>query len=166
VVRIEVSGPAQEALEGHLYGQVPGSLPRDIVDPCLGIRWELMVDAQHPERPGRLVQVGRGVQPRTSTNPSSSFEGAYAGSTTGTARAAPATPPLIRAGDRVTVIQQTAILRARFQAVALEPAVGGQTMRVRLLGGQDIRTGNQGAVILVRALSSGEVGWIALDRNP
>ncbi len=166
LVRIEVRGPAQEAFEGQPRGGVPGQLQREIVDPCLGTRWELIADALHPERPGRLIQVGAGVPPQGQTGSRLSIDGVHGVSQTDAAQALSTTTPLIRAGDRVTVIQETAMLRARLQAVALEPAVKGHTMRVRLIGGQDTRTGNQGAVILVRALSPGEVGWLAVDRNP
>ena len=159
-MRIEVRGQAVEASHPQIPGGNVGTQTqsqRQIVDPCLGTRWQLIADSQHPERPGRMVLLTSGVY-RVS-NPS------HDGSTLPPAPV-PTALPVIRAGDRITVLQQTSILRARLQAVALESAATGQTLRVRLLGGTDTLTGNRGTVVDVRAVQAGEAEWPAADRNP
>jgi len=148
-IRIEVRGPAQEAERSRPWGALSGALDREIVDPCLGTRWRLIANAEHPERPGRLVLVDRGLD-----------RVAPPGQNTPAARA-PAWA--IRSGDRLTVAQETAILRARFQAVALESAEAGQRLRVRLIGGADTRTGNFGTVVEVRAVAPGEAVWLGVE---
>jgi hypothetical protein len=88
-----------------------------------------------------------------------------AGSKLYPAQLPPAPLPVIRAGDLITVSQQTPILRAHFQAVALESGAAGQTLRVRLLGGSETLTGNQGTVVDVRAIQAGEAVWLPVGRN-
>ena len=160
-MRIEVRGQALEAAHPQTSGGAQAPSQRDIVDPCLGTRWQLVADARHPERPGQLIRADSGVIRASGPSPS--------GSTLSPAPLPPAPPaalPVIRAGDRITVSQQTPILRARFQAVALESGAAGQTFRVRLLGGAQALTGNQGAVVNVRAIQAGEAVWLAVDRRP
>lgn len=158
---IEVRGQAPEASHPQISSVTRGPLQREIVDPCLGTRWQLIADTQHPERPGRLVPVDfrllRAASARPRESPSAPIS---------PPAATLAAPPIIRPGNRITVTQQTSILRARFQAVALESAAAGQTLRVRLLGGSDTLTGNQGTVVDVRAVQAGEAVWLAVDRNP
>jgi hypothetical protein len=159
-MRIEVRGQAPEAAHPHVPGGAQAPLQREIVDPCLGVRWQLVADAQHPERPGRLVRVDFGVFRAAGFSPS--------GATLSPAplpAAPPAVLPVIRAGDRIAVTQQTPILRARFEGLALESGAAGQTLRVRLLGGAQTLTGNQGTVVDVRAIQAGEAVWLAVDRN-
>ena len=156
-VRIEVRKQAPEASHPRTPKGTQVPFPREIVDPCLGGRWQLVADAQHPERPGRLVQVNAGVFRARSPIPPGSAP-------------APATSsaalPVIRAGDRISVTQQTSILRSRLQAVALESSAAGQTLRVRLLGGGQTLAGNRGTVVDVRAIQAGEAVWLAVDNNP
>jgi hypothetical protein len=156
-MRIEVRGQAAEAAHRQLPIGTQAPSQRDIVDPCLGIRWQRVADAQHPERPGRLVPVDSGVV-RVS-NPSSPGSALLPAPST-------AALPVIHAGDRIAVSQQTPILRARFQAVALESGAAGQTLRVRLLGSAQTLTGNRGTVVDVRAVQAGEAVWLTVDRNP
>ncbi len=73
----------------------------------------------------------------------------------------PALPRVIRAGDTVTVDQQTPLLRARFQAVALESAAVGQRMHVRLGDGTHSARALDGAVIAVIATAAGQTQWLA-----
>jgi hypothetical protein len=124
-------------------------LQRQIVDPCLGTRWQLVPNALHPEQPGRLIladsTIIRPLKPDSGATPASS--------------------PVIRAGDRVTVFQSTSVLRARLAAVALESAAAGQTMRVRLLAGTETRNGSQGTVVDVRAIAVGEASWLGVHRT-
>jgi hypothetical protein len=162
LVRIEVRGTAAEAVSGSLPDLSRGAAQRERVDPCLGNRWQWLADPGHPARPARLILLEAGSRSALDLNslalPSSSVS-----LPSGPIRPLP--PFAVRAGDRVTVVQETPILRARFQAVALESAPIGRSFRVRLIGGSDIRTGNQGMVVLVRAASTGEVVWLAAAGN-
>jgi len=151
VVRIEARGPLPDAAQGQSGVALSGALSREIVDPCLGTRWRLIADAEHPERPGRLVLADPGF-----------VRGAVSAEKASASR----TPTwAIRSGDRLTVAQENTVLRARFQAVALESAEAGQTMRVRLIGGADTRTGNFGTVVEVRAIRPGEAEWLGVERK-
>lgn len=149
-LRIEVRGQAPEAASTALRDVSRAPLQAEIVDPCLGTRWRLVPDTQHPERPGRLVLSESGLA--SPSKPSS--------------EAAPATSPIIRAGERVAVFQTTPMLRARFEAVALESAAAGKPMRVRLLPAGDARSGNQGTVVDVRAIAAGEAIWLGVHPSP
>jgi len=160
VVRIEVRGLASEALSGQRSGSPDGALQREFVDPCVGTRWRLVTDARHPEWPGRLVPIDSGKRQTKASGGRLPFENRNPAAV---ADAPAALSPSIRAGDRVTVSQETEILRARFQAVALEPAAVGQTLRVRLLGGTDILNGGLGTVLVVRASSAQEVTWLPAE---
>jgi hypothetical protein len=159
-MRIEVRGQALEASYPQTRNGTQAPSLREIVDPCLGTRWQLVADAQHPERPRRLVLVNSGVYRVSNPSPAGSVPPSVS-----LREASPVALPVIRAGDRITVLQQTSILRARLQAVALESGAAGQTLRVRLLGGADTLTGNQGTVVDVRAMQAGEAVWLAVDRN-
>lgn len=161
LVRIEVRGTAAEGGSGSLPEPSHGSLQREIVDPCLGNRWQWTADLEHPERPARLILLDAGSRP---TLISSSPPSREAFPRTVPVRLSPASFA-VRAGDRVTVVQETPILRARFQAVALESAPIGESFRVRLIGGADVRTGNQGMVVIVRAAPTGEVVWLEAVGN-
>jgi flagella basal body P-ring formation protein FlgA len=71
---------------------------------------------------------------------------------------------VIRAGDRVTVDQETQVLHARFQAVALESAAVGQRMKVRLGTGTHSAQGLDGTVIAVLATAAGQAQWLTVER--
>jgi len=163
VVRIEVRGPVAQAATGEFLSGSQAPQQRDIVDSWLGNRWRFISDEQHPEWPDRLVLVSSRVPlARVSSSPPALPQSQ---NDQPAAALVPPNPPLIRAGDRVTVLQETALVRARLQAVALESAVVGQTMRVRLLGGIDTHTGNQGTIVIVRADSADRVTWLAVEGN-
>lgn len=102
----------------------PSELRREIDDPHTGLRWLLFRDPAHPGGPGRLVPVAS-----SATTPSAASESA----------SPPIQPPrpIIRAGDRVIVEQETPIVDARLEGTALGPAQPGSALRVRLrIGGQ------------------------------
>ncbi len=156
-MRIEVHGQAPETPRRQLSGVIQAPLQRVILDPCLGKRWQLIADAQHPERPGRLVLAESGaLRPFQSRSSESAPSPAIS----------PPQLSVIHVGDRITVSQQTPVLRARFRAVALESAGSGETLRVRILGGGESFPGNRGAVVAARAIQAGEAEWLQDNRNP
>ena len=107
---------------------------RQIDDPGTGRRWLLERDPAHPGGPGRLVDIsGRAIEPAMNAG----------------AQAAVPSPfrPVIRAGDRLVLSQETAVVSARFEAVALEPAAIGKEFKVRLKYG--------GKVMVAVALAPG-----------
>jgi hypothetical protein len=87
---------------------------RVIEDPHLGRRWVLARDPEHPGGPGKLVEKAAGA--------------AQSGS-------GPKALPVIRAGDRVLVEENTRVARGLFEAVALGTARPGASFRVRLCVG-------------------------------
>lgn len=101
-------------------GSEAAQLVREIDDPHSGARWMLLRDLDHPAGPGRLVLAGG----------------------PGASRPAGEAPqrPIIRAGDRLIVEENTPVVEARLEAVALEPAVSGSAFEVRLkIGGRTAR---------------------------
>jgi hypothetical protein len=99
-------------------------LIREIDDPHLGSRWLLYRDPSHPGGPGRLVCAASVAPDRARTSVSV---------------ADPGTMPraIIRAGDRVVLEENTPIVDARLQAIALNPALAGAPLQVRLeIGGK------------------------------
>ena len=62
-------------------------------------------------------------------------------------------------GDRVTVDQQTPLLHARLQAVALESAGIGQRVRVRLGAGAISQSSLSATVIAVLVTGAGQAKW-------
>jgi hypothetical protein len=106
---------------------VPTSTPtqtvREIDDPHSGARWVLARDPNHPAGPGRLV-LAEGLRSRASEHDPEVVP----------------SRPIIRAGDRLIVEENTAVAEARLEAVALGPAVIGSTFDVRLkIGGGVVR---------------------------
>jgi hypothetical protein len=103
---------------------------REIDDPHLGTRWLLMRDPVHPAGPGRLVMISlvRGtVQVRQTGAPASEV-------------IANPLQPVIHAGDRVIVEENSPVVEARLEAVALGPAALGSALEVRLkIGGLVVR---------------------------
>ena len=111
-----------------------GEIVREIDDPRNGDRWLLMRDESHPAGPGRLrlVSTLRGGR----MDPSQARQ---------TAPAADTPPPVIRAGERVVVEENTAVVEAHFEAVAMGPAWAGSSFNVRLsIGGRVMRAVAQG----------------------
>jgi len=102
---------------------VSGEIVREIDDPHTGDRWLLLRDSSHPGGPGRMVLV---ANVRNETRPNELEAGALR--------------PVIRAGDRLIVEEDTAVVAARLEAVALGPAVIGSPFEARLkIGGRVVR---------------------------
>lgn len=91
-----------------------GGPVREIHDPQTGQRWVLLKDAEHPRWPARLVPV---EGPRDA-------EGVMA--------AAVLPKPVIRGGDAIVVEENTPVLEAKYDAVALSAAERGKAMNARL----------------------------------
>ena len=108
---------------------VQGEVVREIDDPHTGDRWLLVRNDQVPGGPGRLVLVAAHRRP------------------SGGAIWRPAGPtgdaqilPVIRAGDRLIVEENTARVDAVLEARALNPAASGSALDVRLtIGGNVVR---------------------------
>jgi hypothetical protein len=100
-----------------------GEMIREIDDPNNGDRWILARDASHPGGPG-LMLLASSVR----------VVAAHSAPTT----EMPA--PIIRIGDRVVVEENTAIVNARLEGVAMAPASAGIPFNVRLsIGSQVVR---------------------------
>ena len=95
---------------------------REIDDPQNGDRWLLVEDARHPGGPGLLLRAGRTVETKPLVH------------------AADAPLPIIHAGERIVVEEHTAVVDARLEAVAMNPAWTGSLLNVRLVvGGRVMR---------------------------
>jgi hypothetical protein len=103
---------------------LPGALVRMIDDPHTGARWLLLRDLRHPGGPGRLVLAAPARKELRPKPPP----------------AAEMARPVIRAGDRLIVEEETAVVAARLEAVALGPAGMGAPFEARLgIGGRVVR---------------------------
>ncbi len=112
-----------------------GAIVREIDDPHNGNRWLLVRDPDRPAAPGRLL-----------------LPSAQPGSPAQSALALPASPvPVIHTGDRLIVEQNSALVRARLEAVALSAALLGSPLKVRLVPG--------GAVVPAVALGPGRAAF-------
>jgi hypothetical protein len=151
-------------------------IAREMKDPCLGLRWHLIVDKTHPGWPARLVvadsagvtsqtrqnQTGQNQAGRNQTIVSANQPGGEVdGSRT----------VIIHSGERITVDQQSKILHARFQAVALESVAAGEMFRVRLITAKGpmvtgLTSGTPGPVISVLATSAGTGQWLLPEAQP
>jgi hypothetical protein len=112
----------------------PGQLIREIDDPFNGARWLLVRDENCPAGPRRLVLIesGRGELSRSRKFGAATAE--LASNELATLR------PVIRAGDRLVVEENTAVVESRLEAVALGPAAAGGSLEVRLrIGGKVVR---------------------------
>jgi hypothetical protein len=126
--------PAQWAM-----GQPNMPTYNDITDSSLGMRWHLVVDPSHPERPGRWYRIAmrRDDATRRADRPAN---GNF----------------VIRPGDKVIVTQRTAEVEARLTAIAIEPARCGERFTARLAAMRDSST----AVVLAQASGPGEAVWV------
>ena len=116
-----------------LSSPAPGSSPRvpagevvrEIDDPSNGDHWLLVHNADHPAGPGLLLLVSaERIRPRQA-GPGPKVEPVL---------------PVIRAGDRVIVEENTPVVEAQLEAVAMSPAMAGSSLNVRLsIGGKVIR---------------------------
>ncbi len=109
-----------------------GEVMRQIDDPAAHGSWLLVRDPIHQAGPGRLIWVPRNASPK-----------AYATDSEEPSRApAPkeALKPIIFAGDRVVVEEETPVVDARLAATALNPAPLGAPLHARLqIGGKVVR---------------------------
>jgi hypothetical protein len=110
---------------------IPGgdAMVREIDDPNTGIAWQLKHDDSHPGGPGLLVPIA------ATRIRNSSAEGV------GLPAAVPAPRlPVIRAGDRLIVEENTAAVDLRLEAKAMAAARVGDSISIRLtLGGGMVR---------------------------
>jgi hypothetical protein len=106
-----------------------GGVVREIDDPHTGDRWLLMRNELVPGGPGRLVLVA-------------AHRNASAGAALRAAEQAREAQnlPVIRTGDRLIVEEHTARVDAVLEARALNPAISGTSLDVRLaIGGNVVR---------------------------
>jgi hypothetical protein len=183
-----LGAPLGRSLSPRLSVSSSRASSREFFDPCLGSRWQLLTNPSHPEWPARLVLLetsrveesgGRSTAPaderarkplklassgglsnRPSDRTSNRSPNRWSGETQ-IDPPSPGLPLVIRAGDTVTVDQQTPLLRAHFQAVALESAAAGHRMRVRLGDGTRSVRGLDGTVIAVIATAAGQTQWLS-----
>jgi hypothetical protein len=122
------------------YGEQPpnGQVVREIDDPQTGDRWLLVRDPGHSGGPGRMVLAVAGLAEsrQTGTGDASSAASSPASFSTGRQSSL----PVIHTADRLIVQEDTALVVARLEAVALGPALSGSSLKVRLLiGGSVVR---------------------------
>jgi hypothetical protein len=118
---VSQSGPGDSDPEGN----IARNLVRELNDPVTGDRWLLLRDFANPGGPGRWVLSSRGASSAGVRN---------SGIVTG------ALLPVIRPGDRLIVEQDSALIHARLEAVALGSAMPGAVVNVRLqIGGKVFR---------------------------
>ncbi len=105
----------------------PDEIVREIADPHTGARWLLLRDQSHPGGPGRLVQV-------ESTRNQARRDKAAVELAQRDLR------PVIHAGERLIVEENSPVVETRLEAVALGPAAIGSPLHVRLtIGGKVLR---------------------------
>ena len=128
---------------------IPGHIFREIDDPSSGDCWLLERDATDPGGPGRLVReerharypVGQSGQPGAG----STLGPAAQQETRQRADRSAARLPVIHAGQRLIVEENTPVVEARLEAVALNPAAMGSVFKVRLaIGGKVVRAVAEG----------------------
>jgi hypothetical protein len=109
---------------------VSGRAVREIDDPYNGERWILLRNQSHPGGPGRLVLL-RDIG-------SAAGQKGQSGSELTACRALQS--PVIRAGDLLELEEDTPVVNARLEAVALGPAAIGDAFEARLqIGGKVLR---------------------------
>ena len=109
-----------------------GQVVREIDDPFNGARWLLVRDNESPAGPGRLVLIepGRDDGPQSRPTGAPGSPGMNASSA----------QPVVRAGERLVVEENTAVVESRLEAVALGPAAVGMMFDARLrIGGHVVR---------------------------
>ena len=119
-------------------GQQPsGEVLRQIDDPGAHGVWLLTRDPVHPAGPGRMVWVPDKVRLREAAGDAAGVDPGMARSELGATRIA---RPVILAGDRVLVVEETPVVDAWLMATALNPAPLGMAFHARLeIGGQVVR---------------------------
>jgi hypothetical protein len=109
-----------------------GGVVRTIVDPATGSEWVLLRDGAHPGGPGRLELS--------------------AGAPGGVRMSAPKPVCVVQSGDRIRVEEHTGAVDLSLEAVALNRALEGGRLRVRLAMG--------GAIVAARAGCQGRADLI------
>lgn len=135
--RIQVTGTAVSTPAGEVV--------REIDDLHTGDRWFLVRDNEHPGGPGRMVlATGPEARPAAGTSP-----------------LRPALrQPVVRNGDRVVIEEDTAVVHARFEAVALGSAMEGGQFNARMTaGGKIVHVVALGARRAAFAPESNEERW-------
>jgi hypothetical protein len=126
--------------QSSLFISVGASVPRpvtdqvirEIDDPHSGARWLLMRNDSHPAGPGRLVLIAA-----TCTQPE---QGEHEDKSSCVAKEKTHLNPVIRTGDQLIVEENTAVIEARLEGVALGSATLGSAFDVRLkIGGKIAR---------------------------
>ena len=144
-----------------LRDSIPGEIRREIADPCLGLHWRLIVDPSSSGKPGRLVLLDQ-----NGTVNGSKVDGTHMLPATATFDLASV---LIRAGEHIVVDQDTGVIRARLSAVALESAVAGQRLRVRLIVGSGLSRNTEltapGPIVSTLATGAGEARWVSTGQT-
>ncbi len=138
---VEAASPLVPPAALQPEAQIQSDIFREIDDPSSGDCWLLLRDRNDPGGPGRWVlekrSVGRlrrpwGSRSTTATPPGSTVSPG--------AGAAAARVPVIHAGERLIVEENSPVVEARLEAVALNPARIGSVFRVRLaIGGKVVR---------------------------
>jgi hypothetical protein len=135
---------ASVAAEANSDERQPLEVVRSLRDPHTGQCWQLTRQSLPSGGPGRMIQVSDEECAVISLK------------TNGMPRGKPEPKmqtPAIRAGDRLIVEETSAVVEARFAAVALSPAVLGATFNARMQIG--------GRVVRVIALGSGRAAFAA-----
>jgi hypothetical protein len=118
-----VSSSADRARPSTGSAVSAGEILREIDDPENGDRWLLVEDASHPGGPGLLLRSGEVVVEPKLAAPGEA-----------------AALPIIHTGERIVVEEHTAIVDARLEAVAMNPAWADSLLNVRLVvGGRVMR---------------------------
>jgi hypothetical protein len=140
--------PARALLSAAAENGNPGAdhVVREIDDPHTGARWLLMRDPKRPGGPGRMV-LAAGMEKEGQE------ERAGASSAASEELSRKVRLPVIRAGDRLIVEENTAVVEAWLEAVALGPAPSGSPLNARLTIG--------GKVVRVVALGPGRAAFAA-----
>lgn len=137
--QIPAQGSPQKAGQSQLARNASCHIIRQIQDYSTHVQWILIEDMSHPDLPARLTQARDGGscgQPAEldSKPRDPDLERMYR-------------LPIVHTGDALTVLQHTPFAMVHLEAIALGPAMVGQTFRVRLK--------SSGLFLWVRATSAG-----------
>jgi hypothetical protein len=143
---LAASGPAQTPTGDPIPTAsrgLSGEVVRQIADPGRDGTWLLIRNPVHPAGPGRLIWVPRGGQLAGQAQLADQARIADQASSPAvpvTEAALEALKPVILAGDRLVVEEETPVVDARLEATALGPAPAGAALNVRLeIGGKVMR---------------------------
>lgn len=97
-------------------------------DSLLPKRWAILQDDTHPEAPRTLVPVGSSAAAKTQSGGIKP-------------QSASSRENVVHAGDRLTLLEDSPTLHLQLAAVAIENAIQGGRLRVRLVQGGTILSG-------------------------